>query len=316
VRALLQCDEYQFADLQSGVMILPRRSSPCRSAQCASRPAPDGIFRSRRARSTIMLVEKRVCLGVQGAKPPPVFPILGPPSAPSWRREMLTDKRKTVEQMAAKRKRAGRILPAYAAFLRSLFGAGDWVVTISFRDRHQDSICHYPAGEPKKLLAWEPFLREFSYSALEPDPRLTNWVPDSRFRQKPGPPVRDAALRELLHWLLELGWEAAGHPRQEMFDRLADGLEGKARRSFAKYLCRRCLCCELYNDPVTHSFFYKVEAAATKQIGWVIAEEYGKVSGRWHLHLLIRGVEHLRRRKWWRRAFVRFGRTRIEPLHG
>jgi|SRR6516165_7346072 len=227
---------------------------------------------------------------------------------------MLTDKRKTVERTAANRTRAKRILPAYAAFLRTLFSYGDWFVTITFRDRYQDSVSYSPAGETKRLLPLKPFRREITYSALDPDPRLINWVPDSRFRQKPGPPVRDAALRELLHWLLELGWEAAGHSRQEMFDRLAEGLQGRERRSFAKYLARRCLLCELYNAPETHAFFYKVEAAATRQIGWVIAEEYGKVSGRWHLHLLIRGVQHLRRKKWWRRAFVRFGRTRIEPL--
>lgn len=154
---------------------------------------------------------------------------------------MLTDKRKTVERTAANRTRAKRILPAYAAFLRTLFSYGDWFVTITFRDRYQDSVSYSPAGETKRLLPLKPFRREITYSALDPDPRLINWVPDSRFRQKPGPPVRDAALRELLHWLLELGWEAAGHSRQEMFDRLAEGLQGRERRSFAKYLARRCL---------------------------------------------------------------------------
>ena len=229
---------------------------------------------------------------------------------------MLRDKRRKVERIAANRKRTKELLPAYAAFLRTLFSLEDWVVTITFRDQYQDSVCYSIPGETKKLHPWAPFRREVSYSLLESDPRLTNWVPDSRFRKKPGPPVRDAALREIYHFLLELGWEAAGHSRQEMFDRLAEGLEGKVRRGFAKYLCRRCLCCELFNDPVTLSFFFKAEAIATTQIGWVIAEEYGNVSGRWHLHLLIRGVHHLRRRKWWRRSFVRFGRTRIEPLHG
>jgi hypothetical protein len=227
---------------------------------------------------------------------------------------MLTDKRKTVKRIAANRTRAKQIVPAYAALLRTLFSSGDWVATLTFRDQYQDSGSYSRVGETKKLLPSETFRREISYAQLEPDPRITNWVPDSRFRKKPGPPVRDAALRELHHWLLELGWEAAGHKRQEMFDRLADGLQVSDRRSFARYLARRCLCCELYNAPETHAFFYKVEAIATKQIGWVIAEEYGKVSGRWHVHLLIRGVRHLRRKKWWRRAFVRFGRTKIEPL--
>lgn len=57
-----------------------------------------------------------------------------------------------------------------------------------------------------------------------------------------------------------------------------------------------------------------LEAAAGKPIGWVIAEEFGALGGRWHCHGLICGVSHLQRRFWWAEAFRRFGRTRIEPF--
>lgn len=122
-------------------------------------------------------------------------------------------------------------------------------------------------------------------------------------------------MREIEHWLLELGWEAAGRTRQEIFDRLADGLVGKERRDFARRICRRCLCCAVQEDPVTFSFFYEIHKIATAAIGGVIAEDFGRVGGRWHVHLLIRGVQSLRRKKWWRRAFVRFGRSKIEAIH-
>lgn len=51
-----------------------------------------------------------------------------------------------------------------------------------------------------------------------------------------------------------------------------------------------------------------------KLIGWIIAEEFGRVGGRYHCHLLIAGVARLPRRFWWKVAFDRFGRTRIEPF--
>jgi hypothetical protein len=55
-------------------------------------------------------------------------------------------------------------------------------------------------------------------------------------------------------------------------------------------------------------------AAGARSIGWVVAEEFGRVGGRWHCHLLVSGVSALRRQFWWREAFRRFGRTRIEPF--
>jgi hypothetical protein len=56
-------------------------------------------------------------------------------------------------------------------------------------------------------------------------------------------------------------------------------------------------------------------AAGGRPIGWVLAEEFGRLGGRWHCHLLICGVSHLQRRFWWSEAFRRFGRTRIEPFN-
>jgi hypothetical protein len=55
--------------------------------------------------------------------------------------------------------------------------------------------------------------------------------------------------------------------------------------------------------------------AGGRPIGWALAEEFGRLGGRWHCHLLICGVSHLNRRFWWREAFRRFGRTTIEPFN-
>lgn len=54
--------------------------------------------------------------------------------------------------------------------------------------------------------------------------------------------------------------------------------------------------------------------AGGSQVGWVICEEFGAVGGRWHAHGLVSGVARLERMFWWREAFRRFGRTRIEPF--
>lgn len=58
-----------------------------------------------------------------------------------------------------------------------------------------------------------------------------------------------------------------------------------------------------------------VEALAGEgQVGWVVAEEFGRAGGRWHAHGMVSGVDALHRRFWWAEAFRRFGRTRIEPF--
>jgi len=55
-----------------------------------------------------------------------------------------------------------------------------------------------------------------------------------------------------------------------------------------------------------------IQKQAERQVGWVIAEEFGQIGGRYHCHLLITGVKHLSRDYWRREAYRRFGRTRIE----
>lgn len=232
---------------------------------------------------------------------------------------MLADRKKLVEKLARNSRLREQIVQEYGSFLRTLFGNGDWFVTLTFRDRHQDSDSQSSAystnrNERDRRVSTEKHCNE-SITKCTPDPRLTEWEPDSKHRKEPGPLVRDAALREIEHWLLELGWDAAGHTRQEMFDRLADGVFGNERRGFARTLVCRCLICAILNDPVTFAFYFDIRTAATAAIGWVIAEEFGRLGGRWHVHLLIKGVHKLRRKKWWRRAFFRFGRTRIEPIH-
>ena len=61
-------------------------------------------------------------------------------------------------------------------------------------------------------------------------------------------------------------------------------------------------------------FLRELENASGNRIGWVIGEEFGTIGGRYHAHLLVAGVTHLRRDEWWEKAFERFGRTRIEPF--
>jgi hypothetical protein len=229
---------------------------------------------------------------------------------------MLPDRRQSVERFAANRRLRRKLVQHYRAFLLMFFGVGDWFVTITFRDRHQDSLRESLPGMSDQKLGTSEYAQA-KLTRCAPDPRLDDWEPDSKYRYKPGPPVRDAALREIQHYLLELGWEAAGHTRQEIFNRVADGLYGSERTRFARVLSERkqCLICAVLKDPATLSFYYDIERVATGSIGWVIAEELGKVGGRWHVHVLVRGVQHLRRKKYWKRAFVRFGRSRIEPIH-
>jgi hypothetical protein len=61
-------------------------------------------------------------------------------------------------------------------------------------------------------------------------------------------------------------------------------------------------------------FFGPVQRQAPLPLGWLIAEEFGRLGGRFHCHALVTGVGELRRDFWWREAFRRFGRTRIEPF--
>lgn len=62
------------------------------------------------------------------------------------------------------------------------------------------------------------------------------------------------------------------------------------------------------------SYFEGIQRGAGQPIAWMLAEEFGKVGGRFHCHGTAGGVKHLSRRFWWAEAFRRFGRTRIEPF--
>jgi hypothetical protein len=234
---------------------------------------------------------------------------------------MLKDRKNLVERIAARTRLGRRMVQEYGAFLRTLFSVGDWFVTLTFRDLHQDSEPEHKSSEHDSVTQQlhrtlvRRQKRRRKLTKYPPDPRIESWEPNSKNKREPGPPVRDAALREIEHWLLELGFESSGHRRQEIFDRLADGLSGRERRNFAKRVCKRCLICEVLKDPITFVFEYDIRKIATNAIGWVIAEEFGRIGGRWHVHILIRGVQHVRRKKWWKRAFIRFGRNRIEPIH-
>jgi hypothetical protein len=68
-----------------------------------------------------------------------------------------------------------------------------------------------------------------------------------------------------------------------------------------------------------NSYFFALQMTAGKPIRVMIAEEFGRIGGRYHAHALVAGVAHLRRDEWWEEAFKRFGRTRIspfDPAHG
>src|SRR5438309_1352051 len=133
---------------------------------------------------------------------------------------MLKDRKQSVERLAANFRLSRQIVQDYGAFLRTLFVVGDWFVTLTFRDRYQDTELN-PVNSRESLPKTSD--RESAgggrsvgkVTRCAPDPRLATWEPDSRYRYEPGPPVRDAALREIEHWLLELGWEASDHTRQE-----------------------------------------------------------------------------------------------------
>jgi len=61
-------------------------------------------------------------------------------------------------------------------------------------------------------------------------------------------------------------------------------------------------------------YFEDIGREAEEPIKWLVAEDFGKVGGRFHCHGLASGVGHLNRRFWWSEAFRRFGRTQIEPF--
>lgn len=56
-------------------------------------------------------------------------------------------------------------------------------------------------------------------------------------------------------------------------------------------------------------------AVGGKQIGWLLAEEFGRMGGRYHCHLLLTGVAQQSRKFWWSEAFRRFGRSEIRTFN-
>lgn len=61
-------------------------------------------------------------------------------------------------------------------------------------------------------------------------------------------------------------------------------------------------------------YFADMQKMAARPVGWMVAEEFGVLAGRFHCHALVTGVWELPRSFWWKEAFRRFGRTRIEPF--
>jgi hypothetical protein len=57
-----------------------------------------------------------------------------------------------------------------------------------------------------------------------------------------------------------------------------------------------------------------IQRQASGPIGWIVVEEFGRLGGRWHCHLLIIGVSRIHPGFWQAEAFRRFGCTRIEPF--
>jgi hypothetical protein len=227
---------------------------------------------------------------------------------------MLVDRRRIVEIAARHRINRVQLVEEYGAFLKTLFETGDWFVTITFRDLYQDADPALPTRSEIKRVSDSQISRE-GHAFLRQDPRIENWEPDSKYRYKSGPPVRDRALREVEHWLVELGMEAVGRGR-EIMDILTEGKDATEKADFEAKLVGRCPCCALLGRPNLAVRFKEFHSIATKSIGWVLAEEFGRVGGRYHVHLIVRGVQRVRRDLFWRRAFDRFGRSRIEPING
>lgn len=69
---------------------------------------------------------------------------------------MLRDKKQIVERWAADKRLQRQLAQDYGSFLRTLFALGDWFVTLTFRDRCQDSHGEATArSEPKPQMGSE-----------------------------------------------------------------------------------------------------------------------------------------------------------------
>ena len=62
------------------------------------------------------------------------------------------------------------------------------------------------------------------------------------------------------------------------------------------------------------SWLDDVAKSAAPSMGYVLAEEFGGLGGRFHCHFLLSGVKDLRRTFWWSELFRRFGYSEIKPF--
>src|SRR5690242_17504309 len=61
-------------------------------------------------------------------------------------------------------------------------------------------------------------------------------------------------------------------------------------------------CAEVGREPAraaVERYLQELQEAAGNPIAWVMAEDLGKIGGRYHCHLLVDGVGHLSRKSWW-----------------
>jgi hypothetical protein len=66
--------------------------------------------------------------------------------------------------------------------------------------------------------------------------------------------------------------------------------------------------------PKIEKFLLELQEEAGRPLGWVVAESFGRIGGRWHCHVLIAGASHINMFSWWRRALERFGRCKISKF--
>jgi len=168
---------------------------------------------------------------------------------------LLPDRERHIEGQQRKLETRRRLAIAFGNWIAKSLGHWDWFINpISFRDRPPTrgwSPITVEPGVPEKCIGPVKLLD---------DPRLRNWEPQAKGRQRSGPPVPDRALIEIKDWL-----------------------------------------CDLQTD-------------AGQPIRWMIGEELGDIEARYHCHLLVSGVAHLRRDHYWKKAFEKFGRTKILPF--
>jgi hypothetical protein len=160
---------------------------------------------------------------------------------------MLRDFVGAQERWALERREARKLPLAFGIFVADL-ARWDWFVN-PLTVREDAAALH--RSRPNI------FLRAGNLALCEPDPRIKNYRPLSRYTFA-NTPNANATVARIRNWL------------------------------------------------------HEIELAAGQPIGWILAEEFGRIGGRWHCHLLISGVSQLHRDHWQETACCRFGYTRIE----